>query len=243
MKPTCWLSYLDGTMPAADRARIDEQLANDPALRDELAGYQQCCQAIGSCCQGDSVPLDRLRAQCQFKNQPMPARKRWGLGLVLAGAATCVVAGVLIAPSMFGRSDQPGAGDPNLFAQGPVVGQLVVSNPNAAADYARQQTNFDVPVMTVGQIQKVECGKEWACMDLLVEGEKVRVYMRPGLDCDFTAGKSMKLPCGTVVYCCQGTGWQTKGYSFYAVGGSESTRMELASLTRSSLANWTPRLQ
>lgn len=238
MNRACWLTYLDGTMPAEERAALDAAMEKDPGLRADLAAYQACCGSIRCCCQNEAIPMERLRAAC-FTPAAKPTRT-WGPKLAYVGVACALAIGAFLMtrPGPVASS----VTDPFLFAKGPVLTSQVVSSPAEAADYVFQQTNFDAPVLKFASVGKVDCGKEWASMEVTMSGEKIRIYMRPGLDCDFVKNKEVKLPCGTVVYCCEGTGWQTKGYSFYAVGGSEKNRMQLASLTQSSLADWSPRL-
>lgn len=238
MNRNCWLSYLDGSMPAAERAELDSALAESAELRADLAAYQQCCGSIKGCCKDEVIPLDRLRAACCSANAA--PKRNWKPTLAFAGLACAIAVGAVLITRP--PASVPTDADPFLFAKGPALTSLVVSSPTEAADYVFQQTNFDAPVLKFASVGKVDCGKEWACMEVKMGGETMRVYMRPGLDCDFVKKSGVKLPCGTVVYCCEGTGWQTKGYSFYAVGGSEKNRMQLASLTQSSLADWSPRV-
>lgn len=232
-----WLD-LDGKGQPGAKEELQGQLQNSPEVQREHDAYQSIWSQLRAEGQAEKVPMDRLREHFRAKSPSRSPSRKFVMGLGIAVAASTTI--LLLRAQGVSQPVAPPV-DSMHFAEGIALASAPITDPSLASDWVLATAKFDAPRVQVGNLERVECGPGWACYGLMLNGEKVRVYLKPGKHCEFVSKNARKLPCGTQVYCCEGTGWESAGYSFYIVGSTEEKRSELVSLFNAQTKGWVPR--
>lgn len=199
-----WQSYLDGTMPEAERTALEGRLAQEPALKAELDGYQAFSSEITRQGQSEAIPYERLHAVFDKIVAPVSPRPNI-LRPVFAMALALVV---FVIATMLAR-------DPNALAQSPYRASVAVSNPEHAAAWVYNHTDFNAPLVpmkgTEAKLIKAQYGAGWASYEYRLGGNNLTLYFA-----DRSRRSVKKLKLGRITS--HGVAWESHKLSFYLVG-------------------------
>ncbi len=217
-----WDAYERNQLPPAEMAEVKAALKADPDLRAEYRAFQSFKNDVRASVKTEPVPMERLRYELQTVARPSadPHQiRRWGVVFV-AGAALLVA---MVARQQFDN-------DPLRFAKSPEVEQLAPRTEDDAWRWLRKEAGYSdvtpVQFKTPGlKFSLVRKGEDWACMDYILDGDTVRLYMKK----DETALRNVAFQSvgNRYLYIGNGIGWRTGGFVFAMQGTSNEKLLNL----------------
>lgn len=212
-------AYMDGSMPANERAEVELQLQTDGKLAAELAGLRELQAATRFAVLAEPVPYGRL--EMRLGQTARKGARNWlrfaipTLGVALAAVATFLLT----------RKES----DPMRLDQSPVVASTAVSDVDQASVWASAGAGFNVPAMRLSEAKLTQAsyGSGWARYQYLAAGQTVdltmsKSYAPLGLGQLFTDADGHHMRRGL------GFGWSYNGMGYYLTGADEATRLHLA---------------
>lgn len=204
---------------------------DNPNLNDP--GYETVINSLRNVLRGERLS-DEAKERLMAAAKPVSVRQTrsilWpALGTAVAAAAITLT--VLRMPK------------PALVVDGlslpPAQEHFAVQEPVMASNWVSQRLGYSVPAVTISSKARMDeaCyGQGWGCYTYTIDGEKYQVFFSDSND-QFLTGNSKILPCGTKVFCCKGTGFQTGKMRFYVKGPSEQVRLQIAAETTALLSD------
>jgi hypothetical protein len=228
-----WDGYFDGTMPASERARIDQ----DPALRAERDGFAAFREALRDAGQAEDVPYDRLH---QSLDRIVAAPKRrsptWALRMAPLVA-------VLAAFALYMNWPKPPVlgGDRFALARGPVLGETLHPDAKSAAEWLSESAGVRVPVVSIAEpntLIQASYGKDWASLTFVVRTKNVSLQM--AFADKFKEPPTVALGSSKVYQGDKGLGWRSHGVSFYVTGCEDELLLQCATRLKNAVesATW-----
>ncbi len=226
---TDWQSYLDGTMPASERAALEGRMALEPNLRAELDGFKAFRSALSEAGKSVTVPtvaLQDVLAGVAAKGSPIPwMRMRWSLGAVTATIL------ILFTWLMVTR-------DPMALANSRMRDSFARPTAEQASAWVYNKIGLLVPPIPMtgsgAILERTAVGDDWAMFEYSVQGDRFSIYVKSGDNFDSfpkTAGTE-----GAPQYVGpKGTGWRANGLSFYLTGSEDMVNRMNCEATKESL--------
>lgn len=215
MRPD-WKSYLDGSMPLAERERVHAELERNPTLRRDFEGYQEFVSTLRERALAEPMP----NLSFALPRPPLIRKSLlWVGAAALAGAVTFYAA-------------QPR--EPEAIAVGPVfpdspeIDRQVGNEPAKLSDWLVRRTSLNAPKVAlkgVAQLESASYARDWAGYEFTCSAGKVRLRF---------AAKDGFEPCQTqrignsTFYRSGGLGWRQNGLSFYLTGDPKVQLEKLA---------------
>lgn len=202
-----WKTYMDGTMPLAERERLYQAMEQDPALRRDYEGYQAFVNTLRERALSEPLPAFKFL----LPRPPLIRRS-----IAWAGVASLALAGTLL---VLRREDVPTpmATGP-AFPNSPEIDRLASEDASEATQWIVRRTSVNAPKIGLVGLAKLEAasyGKDWGGYEFTCsEGRfRVRFAEHDGFE-----------PCKTTViagmtyYHADGLGWRQSGLSFMLSG-------------------------
>lgn len=224
-----WQSYIDGSMPAAERAALEGRMALEPKLRAELEGFKSFQSALREAGQSVVVPnaaLQTALAGVAAKGSPIPwMRMRWSLGAVAASIL------ILFAWFMVTR-------DPMALANSRMRDSFPRPTAEQASAWVYNKIGLLVPPIPMtgsgAILERTAVGDDWAMFEYSVQGDHFSIYVKSGDNFDsFPKTEGTE---GTPQFVGpKGTGWRANGLSYYLTGSEEMVSRMNCEATKESL--------
>lgn len=211
-----WKSYLDGSMPLAERERVHAELERNPALRRDLEGYQAFVATLRE--RAFAEPMPNL-------NFVLPRPPLIRKSLLWVGAAALV--GAVTFYAVQPREPEAIATGP-VFPDSPEIDRQPGNEPDKLSDWLVRRTSLNAPKVAlkgVAQLESASYARDWAGYEFTCSAGKVRLRF---------AAKDGFEPCQTqrignnTFYRSGGLGWRQNGLSFYLTGDPKVQLEKLA---------------
>lgn len=225
-----WDAYRRGHLPSPELNEIRERIRHEAALREEFEVFTKFQEALRKAGHSQPVPDDALRAKFF---EVVGTRRRTMPRLALAGVASLAIIGMLLA-WQFGRPSVS-ADTPLNFAKTDMVGTRQVKTLDSAMAYIRTHPQFgDAPKVDLkspaARLTLARQGQDWACIDYILDGESVRLYMRK--DDSELVGRPVTQVSGKDYVVADGVAWKSGAYSFALKGLPADRLLSLAIAAR-----------
>ncbi len=215
MRPD-WDAYLRNHLPPAEMKEIAEALKRDEALQRDLDGFRRFRDQVRMAVLEEPVPAARLKTalgQVRAAGDAPKQRDRPPLRLALLVAAASVVVAALYVRNSFEH-------DPFNLARSPEVGVFSAKTEAEGLKWIRKDDAYrQLPSFSISgkdvKFSVARMGEDWACMDYILDGETMRVYIAPNPG----AKEAERHGSGA-----QGVAWSKNGFSF-ALKGKLSARL------------------
>lgn len=215
MRPD-WDAYLRNHLPPAEMKEIAEALKRDEALQRDLDGFRRFRDQVRTAVLEEAVPDARLQTTLGKVRAGSAAPKPQGravLRLALLAAAASVVVAALFVRNSFEH-------DPFNLARSPEVAEFSAKNEAEGLKWIRKDDAYrQLPSFSIAgkdvKFSVARMGEDWACMDYILDGEAMQVYIAPNP----RAKEAERHGSGA-----QGVAWSKNGFSF-ALKGKLSARL------------------
>jgi hypothetical protein len=217
-----WQAFEDGSMPAAERDRVEALLREDSQVRSEFDAYSRFKAGVREAGLAEPVPLDRLEKTLAGYSA-RPSRRPYWIGGTLAAAAVLV----WFMTSFLVRPVVP---DPMRLDQTPALASLATNDPVAGNSWMEETTGFALPVVDlteVGQMEEARHGDFWASYDYKIGGETYVVSLCP-CGHHYDNLPKVELASGVAAAEGQGFGFTLKGACIHVRGPDKETSRQLA---------------
>ena len=219
MNPIDWDAYLDGSMPEAERQRLDRRLQDEPTLQRELAGFRAFKLAVRDAGLGTEVPDDRLSRTLSSvvaaKPKPAgPSLEKWALRL-------SPVLGIILAYAVVTNwpTGEAVSAKSIAIAMSPPIAHCKIDDPAKVATWMKEKAPLDVPPLNLpssSRLTGVKAGRNWAAWSIETEDHAITLYVARA---DAFDGAPFEELDGLRLYKSPwGFGWRQGGYSYYVDG-------------------------
>jgi hypothetical protein len=227
-----WQSFLDGAMPGAEKAALEQELACNAALKADFEGFHSFVCTMREAHGNERIPEGRLESILSSVVAPAPKARPflrvWGPRFAVAAT----LGFVLYAGSLSTLRD------PVAPVSSPEREMQVISQPALAANFVRERTGYRAAPISLGKASaRLICtrvGNEWACYEYEINGRKVTLVMTtsdrfdrgtPCINCD-----GVQTYRGTT-----GIGWRYGGLAYYMRGADMDSLRSYARVAVSEL--------
>lgn len=217
-----WDAYERNLLPAAEMAEVMEALKRDADLRAQYHAFQNFKLNVRSSVKSESVPLDQLRQELRVvanQSRIRPAYGRW----VTVGVAGSALLVALVARQQFDS-------DPLRLAKTPEIDQVSPLNESEGWRWIQKEQGyagvspiqFKNPNLKFSLVRK---GEDWACMDYILDGDPIRLYMKK----DESALRNVAFQSvgNRYVFAGNGIGWRSGSFVYSMQGASNEKLLSL----------------
>lgn len=221
-----WQAYLDGSLTAADRERLDSLLSQDASARAELDGLSGFRAALRSTGQSVTVPSRRetdAMLREIVRSGSRGSAGRWRMAFVPVALLLVMVAAWLFYPR------------PAAVFEGrvtPVVAQAEIGDSLRAAEWLVETADRPAPNLNLtaigAELTAVSTGEGWIGFNFEMDGETYTVYGRQGVP-DMGAYESVIKGDMPYFLVRDGVAWPCRLDTVYVVfGGTAKGRWTIA---------------
>lgn len=202
-----WKTYMDGSMPQAERERLYQAMEQDPALRRDYEGYQAFINTLRERALAEPLPTIKFL----LPRPPLIRRS-----VAWAGIASLALAGTVLVLRSEDASAPVATGP--AFPSSPEIDRIASDDASEVAHWIVRRTSINAPRITLTGMAKLEAasfGKDWGGYEYTcAEGRfRVRFAERDG----FEPCKTTTI-AGVPYYQADGLGWRQGGLSFLLSG-------------------------
>jgi len=201
-----WQSYLDGSMPDAERQSIEQRIEADEALQRELEGHQAFASSIQEAGQAEAVPYNKLHAMMDAVIKPAAPTVK------VAFLRPALLMAVILAVFALGARL---TSDPHALARTPLKGHIRAISPEQAAHWAIEKTGLPAPLVplegTGADLIGASHGANWASYQYRVGEDRVTLTFANRKSVGMQKNKLGQISAN-------GVSWQGKKLAFYLSG-------------------------
>lgn len=221
-----WQAYRDGLMASAERARVDEMLRSDAAVRADQAAFEQFRASLRSGGLAESLPLCQLHALLP-QNTPRTLPRPWGRLAVGAVAASALAfAGYRVATR-----------DPYAVDGWIARGSMSTAQFAQAVPWVSKNAGVDMPVFDLasvrGSLTGVRYGEGWGSYTVTCCGKPYTISFSTEQQPRFLSVPSQDRFHETD----RGTGWIQGGLAFYISGPDAQKRRDIANVIHTTFSS------